>query len=112
MCKHQSSLVALLGAVIVFGMAAPARADELLLRRVQQEQGLHLPSRGMSMPQVQRQFGQPLARLAARGGGKPRQPVINRWRYPGYIVYFERDRVIHAVLDTPAGNNRHPNAVD
>jgi hypothetical protein len=112
MNKHPWSLAALLGAAVVAGVAAPARADELLLRRVQQEQGMHLPARGMSMAQVRRQFGPPLARLAPRGGSGPRQPVINRWRYPGYIVYFERDRVIHAVIDTPAGNNRRPDAVD
>lgn len=59
-----------------------------------------LPSRGMSMRQVRNRYGAPLGQLQARGGQAPRQPVIHRWVYPGYIVYFERSRVIHSVATT------------
>ena len=55
------------------------------------------PSRGMSMAQVERTFGAPKDKLAAAGGDAPRHPVINRWVYGRYIVYFERDRVINSV---------------
>lgn len=60
----------------------------------------NLPSRGMSMRQVRNRYGAPLRQLQARGGHAPRQPVIHRWVYPGYIVYFERSRVIHSVATT------------
>lgn len=89
-----------------FALTPAARAGDNLL--VQQEQGMNLPAKGMSMAEVERRFGAPTSKLDARGGGKPKQPVINRWMYPGYIVYFERSRVIHTVLNTPAGNNTNP----
>jgi hypothetical protein len=90
-------------------VAPPAHAgDTLLMERVRQEQSMNLPRKGMSMAEVERRFGAPTAKLDARGGGSRKQPVINRWMYPGYIVYFERSHVIHTVLNTPAGNNTHP----
>lgn len=60
------------------------------------------PSRGMSMAQVEQRYGAPIEKLPAAGGDKPRHPVINRWRYAGYTVYFERNRVIHSVPDAIA----------
>lgn len=56
-----------------------------------------LPSRGQTMAAVRARCGAPQRRLPDRGGQTPRQPVIHRWVYPGYIVYFERHRVIHSV---------------
>lgn len=91
-------------------VAGPAQADNLLMKRVQKEHGMQLPTRGMTMAQVEHKFGAPVRKLAARGGDTPKHPVIHRWEYPGYIVYFERSRVIHSVLNTPAGNNRHPDS--
>ena len=78
---------------------------------MRQERGLDLPARGMSMAQVQRRYGEPQRKLSPRGGDAAKHPVINRWEYPRFIVYFERSRVIHSVLNTPAGNNRNPAAV-
>ena len=60
---------------------------------------VNAPRRGLSMAQVERRFGAPLDKLPSAGGDTPRHPVINRWRYNGYTVYFERDRVIHSVLE-------------
>ncbi len=62
----------------------------------------NVPTRGMSMAQVEKRYGAPLARLPAAGGDAPRHPTINRWRYNGYTVYFERSRVIHSVFDSAA----------
>ena len=104
---HGLSLLALLAAGSLFA-AAPAQADNLLIQRVQQEQGMHLPTRGMSMSQVERRYGAPQRKLSPRGGDSGKHPVINRWDYAAFIVYFEHDHVIHAVLNTPAGNNLHP----
>jgi hypothetical protein len=60
------------------------------------------PGRGMSMAQVEKRYGAPLDKLPPAGGDAPRHPTINRWRYNGYTVYFERSRVIHSVFDSDA----------
>lgn len=66
--------------------AAPATADR--------------PARGSTMTAVQSHYGEPTARHAAIGN-----PPITRWDYPQFSVYFEHDRVLHAVLvrSAPAG---------
>jgi hypothetical protein len=51
-----------------------------------------VPTRGQSMAAVERQFGVPADRQAAVG-----QPPITRWVYPGFVVFFEYDHVVHAV---------------
>jgi hypothetical protein len=51
------------------------------------------PSRGTTMAQVEQRFGAPVERHAAVG-----QPPITRWVYADFIVYFEYDHVVHAVV--------------
>ena len=51
------------------------------------------PTRGMSMEQVSTKFGTPVTKVPAVG-----KPPISRWEYPGFIVYFEADHVIHSVV--------------
>ncbi|HEY0749187.1 MAG TPA: hypothetical protein VGD63_20970 [Steroidobacteraceae bacterium] len=51
------------------------------------------PTRGMTMDQVTGKFGAPATKTPAVG-----QPPISRWEYPGFIVYFEHDHVIHSVV--------------
>jgi hypothetical protein len=111
MFKHRFSLPLLAALVIgAGGLVLPraAHADNLLIHRVQQEKGMNLPAHGMSMAQVEKRYGAPLRKLQPRGGDTKKHPVINRWEYSNFIVYFERNHVIHAVLNTPAGNNLHP----
>ena len=114
MFKYRFSLPLLALVVLGTSMAVPgnARAESLLVNRVQQEKGMSLPARGMSMDQVEKQYGAPLRKLTPRGGDTSKHPVINRWEYSSFIVYFERSHVIHAVLNTPAGNNTNPTAVN
>ncbi len=50
------------------------------------------PSRGMTQARVAADYGRPSARHDAVG-----EPPISRWEYPGFVVFFEYDRVIHAV---------------
>jgi hypothetical protein len=101
-------MVALLAGLAGAGTPASAHADNLLMKRVQQEKSMDLPKKGMSMAEVERKYGAPRSKLDPRGGGSVHQPVINRWQYPDYIVYFEKSHVVHAVLNTPAGNNTNP----
>ncbi|MBD8873590.1 hypothetical protein [Rhodanobacter sp. DHB23] len=115
MSKHRYNLPLL--AVIAIasgGLAAPqmAHADNLLIHRVQQEKGMNLPARGMSMAQVEQRYGAPQRKLAPRGGDSSKHPVINRWEYADFIVYFQGSHVIHSVLNTPAGNNTNPTAAN
>lgn len=51
------------------------------------------PRRGMSMQKVESAYGTPSKRLQAVG-----QPPISRWEYPGFVVYFENDLVLHTVV--------------
>jgi hypothetical protein len=51
------------------------------------------PTRGMTMEQVSTKFGTPVTKVPAVG-----KPPISRWEYPGFIVYFEADHVIHSVV--------------
>ncbi|HET6631198.1 MAG TPA: hypothetical protein VFG73_00630 [Rhodanobacteraceae bacterium] len=89
-------------AALCGALAAPAaHADVLLIKQVRKEQQLQMPTRGMSMAQVERKFGAPLRKLDTRGGDTPKHPPIHRWVYPGYIVYFERSHVIHSVINPP-----------
>jgi hypothetical protein len=103
------SMIALLAAA---GVSTPAHGEEVLVNRVQQEQGMDLPTRGMSMGQVEKKYGAPQRKLTPRGGESAKHPVINRWDYSNFIVYFENSHVIHSVLNTPAGNNTNPSSVN
>lgn len=96
-----SPLLAALGLAVI---ASSAGADTLLMERTQKETAVTLPGRGMSMAQVESRYGAPLARLDPRGGGKPQHPVINRWEYDNFIVYFERSHVIDAVVKRADAN--------
>lgn len=58
----------------------------------------NLPARGMTMEQVERTLGTPRQRIGAVG-----RPPISRWVYDGFTVYFEKRRVLHAVVDKDRG---------
>lgn len=51
------------------------------------------PTRGMTQSTVESEYGQPRSVNAAVG-----EPPITRWEYQGFVVFFEYDKVIHAVL--------------
>ena len=104
------ALVAAIGvaACPLASVAQPAHGDNLLMHRVQQENAMRLPHRGLSMSQVEKSWGAPQRKLSPRGGDSRKHPQINRWEYPTFIVYFEHNHVIHSVLNTPAGNNTQP----
>lgn len=99
-----------LASCLAAACAVPAicGADTLLMQRVQQERAADLPGRGMSMLQVESRFGAPVAKLDPRGGDTTLHPVINRWEYSNFIVYFERDKVISSVMKHAAPNELGP----
>ena len=98
MSLHRSSL-ALASALLALGTIGGAHADTLLIDRVKQERSHAVPARGLSMAQVERRYGAPMSKLNPAGGDSRWHPTINRWVYADYTVYFERDRVIDAVVN-------------
>ena len=74
-----------------------AGAETLLMERTQQEVAGSIPARGLSASEVEARFGTPRQKLEPRGGQKRQWPVINRWVYPAFTVYFEKNRVIDVV---------------
>ena len=97
-------LVASLG----LSLAAPAQADRLLVERARASESAELPARGQSMAQVEAKFGAPQQKLEPRGGQHAAWPVIHRWVYPTFTVYFEREHVVDAVLNKAAPEEQGP----
>jgi hypothetical protein len=85
-----------LSAIIVGLLAGAAQAETIAEgdRVMVRQSDIARPGRGMTMHAVEAKFGAPQDRHAAVG-----QPPISRWNYHGFTVYFENDRVIHAVVD-------------
>ena len=50
------------------------------------------------MSQVEARFGSPTTKHSAVG-----DPPITRWDYAQFSVFFEYDKVLHAVVIRPAG---------
>ena len=80
-------------------VAGSALADTVVVNdQVQvRDSQVDRPKRGLTMNEVEKQFGAPVTRHPAVGGGSPRTPAITRWDYSSFAVFFEGDRVIHAV---------------
>ncbi|TAN08094.1 MAG: hypothetical protein EPN38_04045 [Rhodanobacteraceae bacterium] len=105
MKRIATSLIAATLALAAVPLLMPAAAHaETLRMKVQQEQRMNLPARGMTMAEVKRVYGPPLKILPTRGGSSKFQPPIHRWEYAKYVVYFEYSHVIHSVLRTPGRN--------
>ena len=62
-----------------------------------------IPSRGMTMDQVASKFGAPVTKVPPVG-----KPPISRWEYPGFVVYFEHEHVIHSVVATAPATGDAP----
>jgi hypothetical protein len=92
----------MVGAVLATGLAGVAhnvRADIIAgMDGISVQQAdVATPARGMTMGQVASKFGSPSTKVPAVGN-----PPISRWDYPGFVVYFERDHVIHTVVSSSA----------
>ncbi len=79
--------------------ADSTRADTLLIQRAQEKPAQALPARGLTGAEVEARFGAPSEKLEPRGGQKNQWPVIHRWAYPAFTVYFEKNRVIDVVAN-------------
>lgn len=81
-------------AAFVLGASPTAVGDVLLIDSIEHASLAvpERPTRGVTMESVERRFGAPTRREGPVG-----DPPITRWDYPDFSVYFEYDRVIHAV---------------
>jgi len=95
---HRSLLVAAVlaaGLTGFAGVAQPVRAETIATDTgiAVKESDVATPTRGMTMVEVTTKFGAPVNKVPAIGN-----PPISRWEYPGFVVYFEHDHVIHSVV--------------
>ncbi len=86
----KKSVIAALIAAVIFPMTAMSQTDTQTSAGVSTV-GI-MPNRGMTMEQVKQSFGNPAKIISAVG-----HPPITRWRYDGFVVYFESTHVIHAL---------------
>ena len=87
-------IAALLCGCALAGTAAVVADTIVVNDQVQiRESQIDRPKRGITMGQVEKQFGAPLTRHPTVG-----QPPITRWDYQNFAVVFERDRVIDSVV--------------
>lgn len=82
-------------AVLCLAPAGAAIADTIVVGdQVQvRPSSIDRPKRGATMSAVEKKFGEPTRKHPAVG-----EPPITRWDYPNFSVFFEHDRVIHAVV--------------
>jgi len=82
------SLIAV--AIAAFGTA---NAETLNMSGVSAGSGDSRPTRGMTQASVESKYGSPVTVNAPVG-----DPPITRWEYQDFVVFFEYDKVIHAVV--------------
>jgi hypothetical protein len=88
----------LIVALGLFATAGTAGADVLSVPESEAAAPMALPVKGSTMAAVKKQFGDPRDKKGTVGGDTPKHPPINRWDYDGFVVIFEKDRVIDVVV--------------
>jgi hypothetical protein len=78
---------------LFFGAFGMSYADTLDMEGMAPDANSGRPTRGMTAASVESKYGAPQSKQAAVG-----DPPISRWEYTGFVVFFEYDRVIHAVV--------------
>ncbi|MBT8102131.1 MAG: hypothetical protein KJO95_04130 [Gammaproteobacteria bacterium] len=77
---------------LLLGLFGTAQAETLKMDGIAAS-GDARPARGMTQSSVQSKYGSPVSVRAPVG-----DPPITRWEYQEFVVFFEYDRVIHAVV--------------
>ena len=80
---------------IAFALAAPAFSETLAIdgQVSIKATGVETPQRGSTMAAVEAKFGAPSNKSSPVGN-----PPITKWFYPNFVVVFENDKVLHAVV--------------
>ena len=89
-----SCRVLLIAALLTAGVCGYCEAEVIATESgmAVREPSVPAPVRGMTMQEVASKFGDPASKSAAVG-----KPPITRWEYPGFVVFFEYDHVVHTV---------------
>ena len=77
---------------LLFAFGGLASAETINMDSVNASSSDGRPSRGMTQSRVQSKYGSPVSVQAPIG-----DPPITRWVYQDFVVFFEYDKVIHAV---------------
>ena len=82
-------------AALALGATAPVLAETLAIdgQVTIKPANVETPQRGSSMEAVEARFGAP-----ANKSGPVGNPPITKWFYPNFVVVFENDKVLHAVV--------------
>jgi hypothetical protein len=77
------------------GVTAPAFSETLAVdgQVSVKPAGVETPQRGSTMAAVEQKFGAPANKSSPVGN-----PPITKWFYPNFVVVFENDKVLHAVV--------------
>jgi hypothetical protein len=80
---------------IAFALGAPAFSETLAIdgQVSIKATGVETPQRGSTMAVVEQRFGAPANKSSPVGN-----PPITKWFYPTFVVVFEHDKVLHAVV--------------
>jgi len=80
---------------IALGATVPAFAETLAIdgQVAIKPAGIETPIRGSTMTAVEQKFGAPANKSSSVGN-----PPITKWFYPNFVVVFENDKVLHAVV--------------
>src|SRR3954467_11060492 len=80
---------------VALALTAPAFSETLAVdgQVAVKPSGVETPQRGITMAPIFARFGAPSNKTAA-GGTRP----ITKWFYPNFVVVFENDKVLHAVV--------------
>jgi hypothetical protein len=76
-------------------LAIPASGETLAIdgQVAVKPSGVETPPRGATMTAVEAKFGAPSNKTGPVGN-----PAITKWFYPNFVVVFENDKVLHAVV--------------
>lgn len=78
---------------VLLALGTVANAQNLSMDGVSAGTNDGRPTRGMTQSSVESKYGSPVSKRAAIG-----DPPISRWEYADFVVFFEYDKVIHAVV--------------
>lgn len=92
-------LILLASLALLTTLSAPLRADVVTMPEADGPAvAVDKPAKGTTKTAVLRRYGAPTTKHAAVGGDHPQHPPITRWDYPGFVVFFEHDHVVNAVV--------------
>ncbi len=95
LARNMNLSVVAIAIVSALALAAPAFSETLAIdgQVAIKATGVETPQRGSSMTAVEAKFGAPANKSSPVGS-----PPITKWFYPTFVVVFEHDKVLHAVV--------------